>query len=247
MSSRDRRVDVSGRTSGRDSFAAVRMTGGAPPIGRWAALVVILLVLAIVKPWGSNGVPPVSPAAADRAGTNPASVETTAQRTPAADAVSADAAVQSICFNPLSWRVATVERWRDQTIRVWRAIEPRAVATGPEDGRVPITPLVSEGVIELGWCAPVDGAVRLAGHAVVEVWHRTPTGAQPVTMTSQRPGPGTSPYGALYGSPAAAVSAASVVTLWNDGTYVFHQRAPNGDDSWFGVDLERRPSTGTRG
>ena len=125
---------------------------------------------------------------------------------------------------------------------MWRAIEPRTVATGPEDGRVPITPLVSEGVIELGWCAPDDGTTRMAGNAIVEVWRRTPTGAQPVTMSSQRPGPATSPYGALYGAPAAPV-----VTLWNDGTYVFHQRAPNGEESWFGVDLEQRPSTGTRG
>jgi hypothetical protein len=161
---------------------------------------------------------------------------------PSTEVPSAESAVESICFNPLSWRVATIERWRDQTIRVWRAIEPRTVATGPEDGRVPITPLVSEGVIELGWCAPVDGTTRIVGSAIVEVWRRTPTGAQPVTMSSQRPGPATSPYGALYGAPAAPV-----VMLWNDGTYVFHQRAPNGEESWFGVDLEQRPSTGTRG
>ena len=168
------------------------------------------------------------------------------------DPVSAGSAVTAICLNPASWRIATVERWRDQTIRVWRAIVPRTTATGPGDDRVPITSLVSEGVIELGWCAPVLGA-RIAGNADVEVWRRTAVGVSPVTMTSQRPGPGTSPYGALYGSPSAAPStasaspAATVLTLWNDGTYVFHQRAPNGDESWFGVDLEQRPSTGTRG
>ena len=243
MSSRDRRDDATpGRGAGRDSFAAVRMTAAGPPVGRWVGLAVLLIGLAIVKPWGSDGAPPISSAAANRASAPAAGRAVGTAATPAVDTASAESAIESICFSPLSWRVATVERWRDQTIRVWRAIEPRAVATGPEDGRVPITPLVSEGVIELGWCAPVDDSVRMAGSAVVEVWRRTPTGAKPVTMSSQRPGPATSPYGALYGAPSAPV-----VTLWNDGTYVFHQRAPNGEESWFGVEVERRPSTGTRG
>jgi hypothetical protein len=243
MLSRNGRDDTTpGRTSGRDSFAAVRMTGARPPLGRWVGVAVLLLGMVIVKPWGSDRAAPASPPAASRALAVAGEASVPAVATPTVDTDSSERAVESICFNPLSWRVATVERWRDQTIRVWRAIEPRAVASGPEDGRVPITPLVSEGVIELGWCAPVDGAPRMAGNAVVEVWRRTPSGAQPVTMSSQRPGPDTSPYGALYGAPAAPV-----VTLWNDGTYVFHQRAPNGDESWFGVDVERRPSTGTRG
>jgi hypothetical protein len=243
MPSRNGRDDATpGRISGRDSFAAVRMTGASPPLGRWIGLAVVLLGVAIVKPWGSDGASPASPATASRALALAGWASVSVVATPVVDTASAERAVESICFNPLSWRVATVERWRDQTIRVWRAIEPRAVASGPEDGRVPITPLVSEGVIELGWCAPVDDSVRMAGSAVVEVWRRTPTGAQPVTMSSQRPGPATSPYGALYGAPSAPV-----VTLWNDGTYVFHQRAPNGEESWFGVEVERRPSTGTRG
>ena len=243
MPSRDRRDDIMpGRTSGRDSFAAVRTTGGGPRLGRWVGLAVLLLGVAIVKPWGSDTVPPGPATPAGRAHAIAGSGSVRAVAAPTVDTASAESAVEAICFNPLSWRVATIERWRDQTIRVWRAIEPRAIASGPEDGRVPITPLVSEGVIELGWCAPAGGLPRMAGNAVVEVWRRTPTGAQPVTMSSQRPGPGTSPYGALYGAPAA-----SLVTLWNDGTYVFHQRAPNGEESWFGVDLERRPSTATRG
>jgi hypothetical protein len=242
MSSRDRSDDATpGPSAGRDSFAAVQTTGSAPPVGRWIGLAVLLIGVAILKPWGSAGAPAGSPAAANRPdGIAGGPAGATATATP--DGYAAVGAVQSICFNPLSWRIATVERWRDQTIRVWRAIEPRTAATGPEDGRVPITPLVSEGVIELGWCAPFDGTTPMAGNAVVEVWRRTSDGAQPVTMSSQRPGPDTSPYGALYGAPAAPV-----VTLWNDGTYVFHQRAPNGEESWFGVEVERRPSTGTRG
>jgi hypothetical protein len=207
-------------------------------------LIVLLLGLAIAKPWsGPDDGPSGSPSApVDRTASGQRNGPAPLATSPAADDASLDSAVEAICFNPLSWRVATVERWRDQTIRVWRAIEPRAAAIGPEDGRVPIMPLVSEGVIELGWCAPAGETVRMSGTAVVEVWRRTATGASPVTLTSQRPGPTTSPYGALYGSPAAPQAA-----LWNDGTYVFHQRAPSGEESWFGVELERRPSTGGRG
>jgi hypothetical protein len=242
MPSRDRSDDATpGLPAGRDSFAAVQRTGSGPPVGRWLGLAALLIGVAVVKPWGAAGAPPYSSGAADRPEAIAAG-RAAATATPTPAGAAAEAAIESICFNPLSWRVATVERWRDQTIRVWRAIEPRTAASGPEDRSVPITPLVSEGVIELGWCAPVDGTDRMSGNAIVEVWRRTPTGAQPVTMTSQRPGPATSPYGALYGSPSAPVA-----TLWNDGTYVFHQRAPNGEENWFGVDVERRPSTGTRG
>ena len=239
MPSRDRRdVVMPSRTSGRDSFAAVGITSGGPPLGRWAALAVLILVVAVVKPWGSTTIrTPIRATPVHRV-----EAASPTHAAPTVNPFAAGPVIASICLDPPSWRIATTERWRDQTIRVWRAMVPRAIATGPEDSRVPITSLVSEGVIELGWCAPVLGNVRISGDAAVEVWRRTADGASRITMTSQRPGPGTSPYGALYGSPAAPLAA-----LWNDGTYVFHHRAADGEESWFGVDVERRPSTGSRG
>jgi len=222
------------------SFEVIGVTAAGPPIGRWLAIVLAVLALAVVKPWSG----PVTGSSQDRAAM--ASVTAIARsRTPTGtpvptvDPFSAGPEIASICLDPPSWRVATIERWHDQTIRVWRAIEPVATAAGPDDARVPVTSLVSEGVIELGWCAPVVAPIRTTGSAAVEVWRRTLDGASAVRVTSQRPESEASPYGDLYGPPTAPRAA-----VWNDGTYVFLHRAPGGQESWFAVAVELRPATG---
>jgi hypothetical protein len=221
------------------AFSVVVATAAAPPLGRWLVVVLAVLTVAVVKPWSgsANGEQRVGRPAAD---TNSAAAGTTKTRPPAPTPPSLTAgAIASVCLDPPSWRLATVERWHDQTIRVWRAIEPVDTAGGPDDARVPVTSLVSEGVIELGWCAPVVAPVRTSGEAAIDVWRRTLDGAAAVRVTSLRPSSEASPYGDLYGPPAARRTA-----LWNDGTYVFRHRAPGGQESWFAVAVALRPATG---
>ena len=136
---------------GHAAFAVAGHTGAGPPLGRWLAILLTCLGVAIVKPWPATwtrveeAADPVASGAERRSPAPPPASTGPLGTTPAAT---------SICMDPPSWRLATVERWRDQTIRVWRAIEPISIAAGPDDDRVPITSLVTEGVIELGWCAP---------------------------------------------------------------------------------------------
>lgn len=237
---RPQRAATPNGSRGRAPFTVIESTGPGPRLGPWLAIVGVLTGLAIAKPWGIP--PPPPPPSADRGAAVVRSAAATPARPATDDPRSAGPPVASICFDPPSWRVATVEHWHDRTIRVWRAIEPVPTATGPDDQQVPVTQVVSEGVIELGWCAPVIGPVQATGGASIEVWRRTPGGATAITVTRQQPASGPSAYGALYGSPTARGAG-----VWKDGTYVFLHRAPDGLESWFAVDLERRPSIDTSG
>jgi hypothetical protein len=128
-----------------------------------------------------------------------------------------------------------VERWRDQQIRVWRALEPATTATGPDDPAIPIIPVVSEGLTELGWCAPVRGGGRPSTPAVVTVWFRSAAQARPIVLAISRPIAGRSPFGELYRSPSRS-------TFWSSGTYVFRYEESDRRQHWFAIDVEIRPS-----
>jgi len=216
------------------TFAPIKLTAARPPIGRWLTVAVIGLVVAIAKPWAAD-----QPSAGE-AGGLAAAVEryggSSRSPVPTLAPDSAGPLVAAFCLDPESWRVATIERWRDQTIRVWRAIEPLAIASGPNDARIPVFPIVSEGVTELGWCAPVVGPDRPVGLATVEAWQRTPTGSVAIRTTSTRPtGIGLS-FGGLYLPPGPPDT-----ELWADGVYVFRYHEPAGRERWFAVEVERRP------
>jgi hypothetical protein len=219
------------------AFAPTRLTSARPPVALWLAVSLIGLAVAVVKPW-----------ATEPAGGRPGGAVTTVGQAlrsgpPPGATVRPDSAgplVALFCLDPESWRIATIERWRDQTIRVWRAIEPVASATGPNDTRIPVFPIVSEGVTELGWCAPVAGPERPVGLATIEAWQRTPVGSVAIRTISTRPtGIGVS-FGGLYAPPGDPD-----VEVWPDGGYVFRYHEPTGRERWFAVEVELRPSTGT--
>jgi len=224
------------------AFTPTRLTSSRPPVGLWLAITVVALVAAIAKPWAPG--PPDGHAAGavgaeGAVGAVGQGVRSSPTPVPTVRPDSAGPLVALFCLDPESWRIATIERWRDQTIRVWRAIEPIVTATGPNDARIPLFPVVSEGVTELGWCAPVVGPDRPVGLATVEAWQLTAAGSVAIRTSSTRAtGMGLS-FGGLYlppGEPGAEV--------WPDGAYVFRYHEPTGRERWFAVEVELRPSTG---
>jgi hypothetical protein len=219
------------------TFAPTRLTSARPPVGRWLAVMVIFMAAAVAKPWASE--PPGGPAIVQAA----AGADATRERATPFPTVRLDSAgplVASFCLDPVSWRIATIERWRDQTIRVWRAIEPLADASGPDDSRIPYYPVVSQGVTELGWCAPVVGPDRPVGLATVDAWQRTPVGLVAIRTSSTRStGVGLS-FGNLYEPPGSPESG-----VWPDGGYVFRYREAAGRERWFAVEVELRPKPRT--
>lgn len=219
------------------SFAPIRLGFARPPVELWLTVTLIAIAAAIIKPWASEPVagaagPITTVVRSDR------SDRTVPTPIPTIRLDSAGPLVALFCLDPESWRIATVERWRDQTIRVWRAIEPTAVASGPNDPRIPVFPVVSEGVTELGWCAPVVGPDRPVGLATVEAWQRTAGRSMAIRTSGTRAtGVGLS-FGGLYSPPGGVGD-----EVWPDGSYVFRFREPTGRERWFAVEVELRPPT----
>jgi hypothetical protein len=213
-------------------YRASGATGRHEPIARWLVVVAVGLAIVVVKPWS------LGQTAGD---THPRATAPTAagpQLSVAGPiaAASSDprAGVADICLDVGAWLVTSIERDRGRTIRVWRAMLPAPAATGPLDPLIPQMPVRSERVLELGWCAPGEGANAPTQEASVDVW-RTEGGAatriHPVTPTA---GDGPSAFGALY------LPIGPAATSWDPGTYVFRHRSSDGQERWFSLRVELR-------
>ena len=141
----------------RGTFSPVALTNRRPPIGRWLAFAGVALVLVVAKPWQTDEAGSGGSATGATGPGAPVATDPRAEASPSSSASAAERAVAAFCLRPGSWLVASVERWRDQRIRVWRALVPANSARGPDDPSIPIVPITSEGLTELGWCAPVSG------------------------------------------------------------------------------------------
>ncbi len=253
--------------SGGRAFAPAALSRGRPAAGRWLIIAATLLLVAIAKPWGgsestggggrSGGLPGESPS-------SPADATELATPSPTVRPGAVEAAVSAICLDPGGWRVASIELWRDQMIRVWRALDPAATATSPDDPTIPLIVIVSEGLPEVGWCAPVIDDDPVVLSARVEAWRRTAPGSAVIGLVRSRPTSGNSAFGALYGPPATATSPAAPTDSegavadidgspgaapaplhsWLDGTYVFRYSTAAGVEAWFAIQVELRARTG---
>lgn len=239
---------MEGGEGGHGTFAPVALTSGRPPVERWLLLIIALVVLAVIKPWGSAGdlndagPPGVAQLGGVGAGSSGLSLGQTSPPSPGQrDRIQALGV--SFCLESRLWLVASVERWRDQHIRVWRAMEPAVGPIGPEDSTIPIVSVVSDGVTELGWCAPTVGADASPGSVDITVWRRSASIAAALNVESSRPASrfalDRSSFGDLYRPPTTAPSPDSEV--WPSGTYVFRYRR-DGQVRWFGVEVETRPA-----
>jgi len=217
-------------------FVPVKLTGRRPPIERWAAFAAIALLIVVVKPWPSTGDTPGTGGLATSPQRSPVPP---AAATPSPSANPGSGFVTAFCLDTRSWLVASVERSRDQSRRVWTTVEPETTASGPDDPDIPVVPVVAKAVTELGWCAPVQGAERPGPFADVTTWLRSPGGAEPVSLDSSRPVSDRSPYGELYQPPGKGPS--SKAASWPSGTYVFRHRDTDGRTRWFAIGVEIRP------
>jgi hypothetical protein len=201
------------------------------------AVAVVAVVVLVAKPWavlpGVEGVPPVAqvvPPSASFAehhdGSGPAATQ------PATEAAATDKAVESICLDPGTWRTATIEQWHpDQTVRVWRAIDPRP-ATGPTDPAIDVVPAVGETVPAIGFCAPAVGPDRPSGLAAVDAWRLDGGVATQIELRPMAPIGAVSALGALFAPPLDAGAS------WPSGVYVFrHTLLSSNLTRWFAVEV----------
>ncbi|HET9346601.1 MAG TPA: hypothetical protein VFO05_12965 [Candidatus Limnocylindrales bacterium] len=225
------------RDSGRPASGPVRFEAS---VGRtsWNPAVVVgviglFVAVALLKPWEG----PSEPGRASATASEPpraAAVAPPRDRAPGPSRPGASAvAVQAMCLNAFSWRTATIERWDDQTVRVWRALDMRS-ATGPTDPDIDSAPAVGETVPAIGYCAPASGPDSPVGPAEVVAWRLDGDTATPVELRQVAPVGVVSEFGALFGPPDRGSS-------WPDGTYVFRHAAIGvGAERWFAVEVRTR-------
>jgi hypothetical protein len=181
-----------------DERAAARLTTEPvrPPIDEGQlstalGIVIVLVVVAILKPWAAGTAQPTGLLAVGSA--SPAAITPI----PTEDRTVEGLAIP-ICLGTGGWRVATLETWRTQDVRVWRAIEPIAAATGPLDPAIPSVPIVAVELTALGWCAPAYGPDMPVGPASVTAWTVRGIEAVPLQLRQVRPADGVTPIAALY-------------------------------------------------
>lgn len=211
-----------------------------------AGIVALVIGLAVLKPWApATG---DSPAAVPPRPPIPAA---TAAATPSPTVVDIAAELAApVCLGAGAWRVASLETWRDQDVRVWRAVEPIADATGPLDPAIPTVPAVGLDVPALGWCAPVYGPERPVGPALVAGWFVVDGTAHELELRQVLPARGTTPLAALYQPIAPCPLVAScppwetraVPQRWETGRVVFrYEDRGAGSTIWFGADVDLYP------
>lgn len=217
---------------------------GARPGSRLSvatSLVAVLVGIAILKPWGvGTTTPPSRPPRT----TIPIAVVPTPRPT---NDDSADGLASPICLGAGAWQVATLETWRTQDVRVWRAVEPISEASGPLDSTIPSVPVVALEIGALGWCAPGHGPDRPVGPAEVTTWFVVGETATELQLRQVLPERGFTLIAALYERQAPCpprracpVTPEDAFTLpWATGRVVFRYEDLGAHRvSWFAADLD---------
>jgi hypothetical protein len=208
-----------------------------------AALTAVVLVLAVLKPWGA----PVGTGQAADAGLpsgGPAAGPASPGLTPTPSATPPGIGMPGgQCFPGTDWRLFALEDSDGRRLQHWLSIEP-GPATGPRDPAVPFVPVVTDRLLALGFCvgSGPDGPDPLVG---VRAWALASSSRSPAVPIVLDPLAAYLPHepnlGAVYRPPPGSTGTAGAA--WPPGRYVFAvlQGAPEGDKWWFGVDVVPRP------
>ena len=197
-------------------------------VRRLLIVATFFLALAIIKPWPAPvRLPPPAATPAALAEASPSTFLPTP--TP-------PSAVSLLCFEPLGWRVASIEMTVGFRLRTWGLVNP-IQATDARDPAIPRIVVTSSSVIALGYCAPVD---QPPPDDVDVVIYRLDAVRPPSPVRIVRLGPNpASPLGGLYlPAPVPAPSSQTPATAsWDNGIYVFRVHASRGYERWFGADV----------
>lgn len=201
-------------------------------LGSTLGAVAVLIILAILKPWGLG-----SPSATLRPDLTVAPTRAPITPIPTEDR-SSDGLAAPICLGTGAWRIASLESWRTQDVRVWRAIAPIAEVTGPLDPAIPSVPIVAVEIAALGWCAPAFGPDRPVGPVNVTATFIRGDVASGLELLQVHPTDGSTPIAALY----VPLLPAGAPGRWETGRVVFRYRdSGTGRVLWLAADITILP------
>ncbi len=203
------------------------------------AVLLGVIIVGIIKPWGSDGAPPTS----DSAGpiSTAAAVAQTEGGAPGSPVTTRDpnAGLDVTCGTPSGWRAATLQEWlgRPTPIRSWIAIEP-VEASGPLDPTIPFAPVATDVVTAIGYCAPLDDAHRPPEVAGARIWALRDGGAVALTLVHLEPDADNA-LGGLWGPAPELHDEPATSGGWPPGRYVIEVSAPGGGYArWLGLEIE---------
>ena len=203
---------------------------------------VLLVLLAMIKPWGDVGPPPSSGSVVgdwiDAALPDPTPRRVTVVQYTPPPLEAADLAAAELCRWPSGWRVFAHQEWLDTRARVWTAVQPIR-ASEPGDPRIPLVRLRSTSVPLLGFCAPIDIAeawTPSASTPLVRAWRVEDGGTpEPIRLALVDP-PDPSALGSLW----VPLDGGRALPSWPPGRYVFRIAtggAGADDGSWWAVEV----------
>ncbi|HEY2887826.1 MAG TPA: hypothetical protein VGJ17_04375 [Candidatus Limnocylindrales bacterium] len=193
-----------------------------------AALIVAVVALGVLKPWGAGPqlitapITAARPSAATAASPAPVAV-TVASAAPARDD-------SGPCSWGMAWRLYTAESSDVGPVRTWYGIQPLE-ASGPTDPRIEVVRIHSASVGQLGYCSVSRPApIHILG---TQAWRLVPGGnAQPVLLAPALGADESDPdAGVIYAPPSAGA--------WPAATYVFgvHLATTPWSEEWFAVQI----------
>jgi hypothetical protein len=209
------------------------------------AALALLLLVAIVKPWpGHGGAGPAgSPSLSPRELVAAASVEPTSSSAPASSsaatsgsapssgsAAAADAA-GALCLSPDSWWIVADDTELGRSVRTWLVADVEYSAGPPARSTIPVTTLLSRGVVRLGFCPPSG----LGGPGVRDwsgtLWRQGAGSADPTQWRlAARWGPAAGSAGAL------AYPVDHSAAAWPPGLYFLEANSAGSDrEAWLGL------------
>ncbi|HEX5013375.1 MAG TPA: hypothetical protein VFV72_04375 [Candidatus Limnocylindrales bacterium] len=219
----------------RDTLIPERIVGardGRRSAATTMALIGVLLIVAVVKPWGDDG---AGPGSIGRATPSPRPADG-APRTPAPP----DAAdrLAEVCLNPSGWRIIATERWDDDAIRSWRAVEA-STASNPLDPDISFTRVAAEAVPVVGYCAPISGPDRPPEDARGSVFSVADGTSSRLRVTRLAPIDDVAGGAAWLGFGRGASGGAASPT-WPLGRYAIRVGTSDGRyERWLGIEILR--------
>ncbi len=225
-------MDEHGRPAYREP---PRSVDGGPDRGRLQLLVAVVigaLVLQVIRPWGdgtSGGASPIVgsvTAAAEMSSTPPMTPVTRSVDPGPASA----AGLHVTCGSTDGWRATTTQVWPDRAIpiRSWIAIEP-AGAGDPLDTTIPFAPVAADEVTAIGFCAPIDEALRPPVTIRPSLWWIVGDRAVPLALVPADPADHDAMRGLWLPPSSLGVARAGVSgDAWPPGRYVIELATPGG-------------------
>lgn len=201
-------------------------TDGRIRIG--VAVVALLLLAAVVKPWSGPGpagttgsAPVIQSLASDRAAD-------------ASSSASPPAVASGLCVSPDGWRVVADDVELGRSVRTWLVADVEYSTTPPARSTIPVTTLVSSQVERLGFCLPAGGGAPGTNGWSGTLWRAADaslTPAQGQEAATLDPAPGS------LGAMAYPVGEAALT--WAPGLYFLQADfAGSNREAWLGLLIE---------